>query len=128
MPKSGDQSEIRCSFCGKAYNMVDSMIQSPMRPNTYICNECVAQCTEVVGIPVAPGANKAAAKFDPAAIPTPHQMKEMLDGYVIGQDKAKKALSVSDRAYVLETGSITMEGKAEDLLNDENVKKAYLGE
>ncbi len=44
------------------------------------------------------------------------------------EQNAKKALSVSDRAYVLETGSITMEGKAEDLLNDENVKKAYLGE
>lgn len=44
------------------------------------------------------------------------------------EQNAKKALSVSDRAYVLETGSITMEGKASDLLNDESVKKAYLGE
>ncbi len=44
------------------------------------------------------------------------------------EQNAKKALSISDRAYVLETGAITMEGKAEDLLNDENVKKAYLGE
>ena len=41
---------------------------------------------------------------------------------------AKKALSIADRAYVLETGSITMDGKAEDLLNDEAVQKAYLGE
>ncbi|MBQ3519301.1 MAG: ABC transporter ATP-binding protein [Clostridia bacterium] len=44
------------------------------------------------------------------------------------EQNAKKALSISDRAYVLETGSITMEGKATDLLNDESVKKAYLGE
>ncbi|MBE6813267.1 MAG: ABC transporter ATP-binding protein [Ruminococcaceae bacterium] len=44
------------------------------------------------------------------------------------EQNAKKALSISDRAYVLETGSITMEGKASDLLNDESVKKAYLGE
>ncbi len=44
------------------------------------------------------------------------------------EQNAKKALSISDRAYVLETGSITMEGKAADLLNDESVKKAYLGE
>lgn len=44
------------------------------------------------------------------------------------EQNAKKALSVSDRAYVLETGDITMEGNAADLLNDENVKKAYLGE
>ena len=44
------------------------------------------------------------------------------------EQNAKKALSISDRAYVLETGSIIMEGKATDLLNDESVKKAYLGE
>ena len=44
------------------------------------------------------------------------------------EQTAKKALSIADRAYVLETGSITMDGKAEDLLNDEAVQKAYLGE
>ena len=47
--------------------------------------------------------------------------------YLVEQN-AKKALSIADRAYVLETGSITMDGKAEDLLNDEAVQKAYLGE
>ena len=44
------------------------------------------------------------------------------------EQNAKKALSIADRAYVLETGSITIAGKAEDLLNDEAVQKAYLGE
>ena len=44
------------------------------------------------------------------------------------EQNAKKALSIADRAYVLETGSITMDGKAEDLLNNEAVQKAYLGE
>ena len=44
------------------------------------------------------------------------------------EQNAKKALSIADRAYVLETGSITMDGKAEDLLNDEAVQKAYRGE
>ena len=44
------------------------------------------------------------------------------------EQNAKKALSIAVRAYVLETGSITMDGKAEDLLNDEAVQKAYLGE
>ncbi|WP_033164335.1 ABC transporter ATP-binding protein [Clostridium sp. KNHs205] len=43
------------------------------------------------------------------------------------EQNAKMALAISDRAYVLETGSITMSGKASDLLKDENVKKAYLG-
>jgi branched-chain amino acid transport system ATP-binding protein len=44
------------------------------------------------------------------------------------EQNAKKALSIADRAYVLETGKITMSGKASDLLNDEAVQKAYLGE
>ena len=44
------------------------------------------------------------------------------------EQNAKKALAISDRVYVLETGSITMEGNAADLINDERIKKAYLGE
>ncbi|MCI6429726.1 MAG: ABC transporter ATP-binding protein [Oliverpabstia sp.] len=44
------------------------------------------------------------------------------------EQNAKKALSIADRAYVLETGKIVLEGKAEDLLNDDSIKKAYLGE
>lgn len=44
------------------------------------------------------------------------------------EQNAKKALSIADRAYVLETGSITLSGDAKDLINDESVKKAYLGE
>ena len=44
------------------------------------------------------------------------------------EQNAKKALSIADRAYVLETGNIVLEGKASELLNDESIKKAYLGE
>lgn len=44
------------------------------------------------------------------------------------EQNAKKALSIADRAYVLETGNIVLDGKAEDLLNDDSIKKAYLGE
>ena len=43
------------------------------------------------------------------------------------EQNAKMALSIADRAYVLETGKITMKGKASDLLHDEKVRKAYLG-
>ena len=44
------------------------------------------------------------------------------------EQNAKKALSIANRAYVLETGKISLSGKASDLINDEQVKKAYLGE
>ena len=44
------------------------------------------------------------------------------------EQNAKKALSIADRAYVLETGNIVLSGNAKDLLNDDSIKKAYLGE
>lgn len=44
------------------------------------------------------------------------------------EQNAKKALSIADRAYVLETGRIVLDGKASDLMNDDGIKKAYLGE
>ena len=60
-----------------------------------------------------------------------HIIREISAGgttVLLVEQNAKKALSIADRAYVLETGSITMDGKAQDLLNDEAVQKAYLGE
>lgn len=58
-------------------------------------------------------------------------IKEVSDSgttVLLVEQNAKKALSIADRAYVLETGSITLEGKASELLNNESVQKAYLGE
>ena len=52
----------------------------------------------------------------------------MAQRFLLVEQNAKKALSIADRAYVLETGRITLEGKASDLLHDESVQKAYLGE
>ncbi|MCR4925982.1 MAG: ABC transporter ATP-binding protein [Clostridiales bacterium] len=55
-------------------------------------------------------------------------IKEAGTTVLLVEQNAKKALSVADRAYVLETGNIVKEGKASDLLNDDSIKKAYLGE
>ena len=58
-------------------------------------------------------------------------IKEVSDSgttVLLVEQNAKKALSIADRAYVLETGRIVLEGKANDLLNDDSIKKAYLGE
>ena len=60
-----------------------------------------------------------------------HIIREISAGgttVLLVEQNAKKALSIADRAYVLETGKITMSGNAKDLLEDEAVKKAYLGE
>ena len=59
-----------------------------------------------------------------------HIIEKMHDSGItvlLVEQNAKMALSISDRAYVLETGHIAMEGDAEDLMNDDRVKKAYLG-
>lgn len=58
-------------------------------------------------------------------------IKEVNEGgttVLLVEQNAKKALAIADRAYVLETGRISLEGKAEDLLHNEAVQKAYLGE
>ncbi len=56
------------------------------------------------------------------------EVSKMGTTVLLVEQNAKKALSIADRAYVLETGKIVMEGRAETLLNDDSVKKAYLGE
>ncbi len=55
------------------------------------------------------------------------KIKEEGTTVLLVEQNANMALSVADRAYVLETGKIIMEGKASDLMNDERVRKAYLG-
>ncbi len=56
------------------------------------------------------------------------EVSKMGTTVLLVEQNAKKALSIADRAYVLETGKIVLEGKASDLLNDDSIKKAYLGE
>ena len=55
-------------------------------------------------------------------------IKKLGTTVLLVEQNAKKALEIADRAYVLETGKIVLEGDAKDLMNDEKVRKAYLGE
>lgn len=55
------------------------------------------------------------------------QLKEKGTTILLVEQNAKMALSISDRAYVIETGNITLEGNAKDLLHNDSVKRAYLG-
>ena len=59
-----------------------------------------------------------------------HIIREISAGgttVLLVEQNAKKALAIADRAYVLETGKISLDGNAKDLLNDDSIKKAYLG-
>ena len=80
---------IRCSFCGKKQEQIDRMISGSN--GAYICNECVDICRGILDEEYA-GMNEA---LDQINLIKPKEMKEFLDDYVIGQDQAKKVLSVA---------------------------------
>jgi ATP-dependent Clp protease ATP-binding subunit ClpX len=80
---------IRCSFCGKKQEQIDRMISGSN--GAYICNECVDICRGILDEEYA-GMNEA---LDQINLIKPKEMKEFLDEYVIGQDQAKKVLSVA---------------------------------
>lgn len=88
-----NQSNTRCSFCGKKRSDVEKMIAGP---NAYICNECVMICADLVSEGMAkPRTEAAAGKQQSWSIPKPAELVAALDQYVIGQQSAKKALSVA---------------------------------
>jgi ATP-dependent Clp protease ATP-binding subunit ClpX len=82
-----DKGQLRCSFCGKAQEQVRRLIAGP---GVYICDECIELCNEIIeeesGI---------SSDIDFSEIPKPHEIRAILDEYVIGQDDAKKTLSVA---------------------------------
>ncbi|MGH7555664.1 MAG: ATP-dependent Clp protease ATP-binding subunit ClpX [Longimicrobiales bacterium] len=78
---------LRCSFCGKSKESVKKFISGP---SVYICNECVSLCNEIL----AEEEEREAADAVPR-IPTPREIKNVLDEYVIGQEEAKKSLAVA---------------------------------
>lgn len=81
---------IRCSFCGKTQAQVQRILSGP---NAYICNECVALCSSLLEEDMYEPTESPLET--PDKLPTPKEIKEYMDGYIIGQDAAKVALSVA---------------------------------
>jgi ATP-dependent Clp protease ATP-binding subunit ClpX len=81
------EKHLRCSFCGKSKDSVKKFISGP---SVYICNECVSLCNEIL----AEEEEREAADAMPR-VPTPMEIKDTLDQYVIGQEDAKKTLAVA---------------------------------
>ena len=95
MPNFDDGKELKCSFCGKPQSRVRKLIAGP---NVYICDECIGVCTTILDdeldlMPEYEPQSHALEK--PEHLPTPQELKKVLDEYVIGQDRAKIALSVA---------------------------------
>jgi len=89
MYNDDEQTTIHCSFCGKSQDEVDKIIAGP---GVYICNECVALCQEIIDEEVNQERQESYTMVEP---PKPTEIRSILDDYVIGQDQAKKTLSVA---------------------------------
>src|SRR5712671_644269 len=77
-----------CSFCGKSQKEVKKLIAGP---TVYICDECIGLCNDIIAEEI----EKDEPGYGSGVIPKPAQIKKVLDEYVIGQDRAKKILSVA---------------------------------
>lgn len=83
----------RCSFCGKSESMVNKLIEGP---GVYICDECIALCNDLLGPEKSSVSRKdTKSSSQDMILPKPMEIKEKLDEYVVGQDDAKKTLSVA---------------------------------
>ena len=90
MARIGESADLlKCSFCGKSQKQVQQLIAGP---GVYICDECVELCNEIIEERLAEGQEGVVEDFD---LPKPKEIFAFLDEYVIGQDRAKKALSVA---------------------------------
>lgn len=86
--RDGDHSNLGCSFCGKSQREVKKLIAGP---GVYICDECIGLCNDII----LEEASKEQRFQTSGPIPKPNEIKTVLDDYVIGQEKAKKILSVA---------------------------------
>jgi ATP-dependent Clp protease ATP-binding subunit ClpX len=91
---------LRCSFCGKSKDSVRKFISGP---SVYICNECIALCNEILAEDEEREVAEAITQ-----VPTPQEIKDILDQYVIGQEKAKKALAVAVYNHYKRINSTTL--------------------
>ena len=86
--KGGSYGALHCNFCGKSQKEVKKLIAGP---GVYICDECIELCNDIIYEDSVKQVSKTALDN----VPKPHEIKEHLDNYVIGQDRAKKIISVA---------------------------------
>ena len=88
MARFEDKKQFKCSFCGKSQDQVKRLVAGP---GVYICDECIELCAEIIDEEL----EDARLEIEYSDIPKPREIKTALDQYVIGQDRAKKAMAVA---------------------------------
>ena len=92
MQKNENNKNIRCSFCGKTQDSVEKIVAGP---GVYICNECIQVCSNILENEYYEDDDETYTTVEEETVPTPAEIKKILDEYVIGQENAKKTLSVA---------------------------------
>ena len=109
MPRSDMPKSVKCSFCGKAQENVKRLVAGP---GVYICDECVELCNSIIENEIIED-EESYTLNELESIPSPKEIKKILDSYVIGQEEAKKTLSVAVYNHYKRISS--NEGKEDDV-------------
>ncbi len=99
-----DKGQLKCSFCGKLQDQVRKLVAGP---GVYICDECIELCNEII----AEELQEAARSLTGKSVPKPKEIKAILDEDVVGQEEAKKSLSVAVYNHYKRINSMTETGK-----------------
>ncbi len=121
MARIGESADLlKCSFCGKSQKQVQQLIAGP---GVYICDECVELCNEIIEERLAEAGEVAATEFE---LPKPREIFNFLEEYVIGQEPAKKALSVAVYNHYKRTRARSTLTSADSISDDIEIAKSNI--
>ncbi|HEY8913160.1 ATP-dependent Clp protease ATP-binding subunit ClpX [Lacisediminihabitans sp.] len=121
MARIGESADLlKCSFCGKSQKQVQQLIAGP---GVYICDECVELCNEIIEERLAEAGEETASEFE---LPKPREIYSFLEEYVIGQEAAKKALSVAVYNHYKRIRSRSTLTSADALIDDVEIAKSNI--
>ena len=121
MARIGESADLlKCSFCGKSQKQVQQLIAGP---GVYICDECVELCNEIIEERLAEAGEEASSEFE---LPKPKEIFAFLEEYVIGQEPAKKALSVAVYNHYKRIRARSTLASADAVIDDVDIQKSNI--
>ena len=121
MARIGESADLlKCSFCGKSQKQVQQLIAGP---GVYICDECVELCNEIIEERLAEAGEEPTSEFD---LPKPREIYSFLEEYVIGQDAAKRSLSVAVYNHYKRIRAASTLTAAESLADEVEISKSNI--